>query len=59
LIAARPPDENEIKLFRLPDDGRISVFVLLRTGFARDTDGLIPRRSTESVFPSDRKPVCG
>lgn len=54
LIATRPPDENEIKLFRLPDDGRISVFVLLRTGFAQDTDGLIPYRLTESVFPSDR-----
>jgi GntR family transcriptional regulator len=54
LIATRPPDENEIKLFRLPDDGRISVFVLLRTGFAQDTDGLIPFRLTESVFPSDR-----
>ena len=38
LIATRPPDENEIKLFRLPDDGRISVFVLLRTGFAQDTE---------------------
>lgn len=54
LIATRPPDENEIKLFRLPDDGRISVFVLLRTGFAQDTDGLVPFRLTESVFPSDR-----
>ena len=54
LIATRPPDENEIKLFRLPDDGRISVFVLLRTGFAQDTDDLISFRLTESVFPSDR-----
>jgi GntR family transcriptional regulator len=54
LIAIRPPDENEIKLFRLPDDGRISVFVLLRTGFAQDTDGLVSFRLTESVFPSDR-----
>ena len=54
LIATRPPDENEIKLFRLPDDGRISVFVLLRTGFALGTEGLTPFRLTESVFPSDR-----
>lgn len=56
LIAVRPPDENEIKYFRLPDDGRIAVFVLLRTGFARekDMDGVVPFRLTESVFPCDR-----
>jgi GntR family transcriptional regulator len=54
LIATRPPDENEIKLFRLPDDGRISVFVLLRTGFAQEDEHLISFRLTESVFPSDR-----
>jgi GntR family transcriptional regulator len=56
LIAVRAPDENEIKFFRLPDDSRIPVFVLLRTGFARgpDTDGVRPFRLTESVFPCDR-----
>ena len=54
LVAVRAPDENEAKFFRLPDDGRIPVFVLLRTGFAQDAKDLIPFRLTESVFPSDR-----
>ena len=55
LIAVRAPDENEIKFFRLPAEGRTPVFVLLRTGFALDADNnLIPFRLTESVFPSDR-----
>lgn len=54
LIAVRPPDENEIRFFRLPVDGRTAVCVLLRTGFARGPDGLVPFRLTESVFPSDR-----
>lgn len=54
LIAVRAPDENEVKFFRLPDDGRMPVFVILRTGFAQGSNGLIPFRLTESVFPSDR-----
>lgn len=54
LIAVRTPDENEIKFFRLPVDGRIPVVVLLRTGFAQHAEGPIPFRLTESVFPSDR-----
>jgi GntR family transcriptional regulator len=54
LIAVRPPDENEAKFFRLPDDGRIPIVVLLRTGFAKAPEELIAFRLTESVFPSDR-----
>lgn len=55
LIAVRAPDENEIKFFRLPAEGRIPVFVLLRTGFAQDAENnVMPFRLTESVFPSDR-----
>jgi GntR family transcriptional regulator len=54
LILVRPPDGNEIKFFRLPEDGRIPVFVLLRTGFAQETDGVAAFRLTESVFPTDR-----
>jgi GntR family transcriptional regulator len=54
LIAVRAPDENEVKFFRLPDDGRIPVYVLLRTGFAQEAGKVIPFRLTESVFPSDR-----
>ena len=54
LVAVRAPDENEVKFFRIPEDGRIPVFVLLRTGFAEPSEGLIAFRLTESVFPSDR-----
>jgi GntR family transcriptional regulator len=52
LIAVRAPDET--KFFGLPDNGRIPVFVLLRTGFAEGREGLIAFRLTESVFPVDR-----
>ncbi len=54
LVAVRAPDENEVKFFRLPEDGRVPVVVILRTGFAEGPEGLIPLRLTESVFPSDR-----
>ena len=39
LIAVRSPDENEMKFFRLPDDGRVPAFVILRTGFAEISEG--------------------
>ena len=32
-IAVRPPDINEMALFRLPSDGRVPVVEILRTGF--------------------------
>jgi GntR family transcriptional regulator len=54
LIAVRPPDENEVKFFRLPEDGRVQVVVLLRTGFAEGSDNVTAFRLTESVFPADR-----
>jgi GntR family transcriptional regulator len=54
LILVRAPDENEIKFFRLPDDGRIPVVVSLRTGFAEEQGEVVSFRLTESVFPSDR-----
>lgn len=53
-ILVRAPDENEVKFFRLPDDGRIPVVVILRTAFAENPDGTVPFRVTETVFPSDR-----
>lgn len=52
LIAARPPDENEMKFFRLLEG--VQVFVLLRTGFAEGDDKVTAFRLTESVFPTDR-----
>jgi GntR family transcriptional regulator len=54
LIAVRAPDENEVKFFRLPEDGRMPVVVILRTGFAEGPNGRMALRLTESVFPSDR-----
>lgn len=54
LFLVRTPDETEVKFFRLPEDGRVPVVVLLRTGFAQGPKGLTSFRLTESVFPSDR-----
>jgi GntR family transcriptional regulator len=54
LIEATDIGEGTVKYLRLPDDGRIPVVVLLRTGFAESPDGPAPFRLTESVFPSDR-----
>ncbi|MGH3187621.1 MAG: GntR family transcriptional regulator [Streptosporangiaceae bacterium] len=53
-ILVRAPDEVEAKFFKLPDDGRISVVVILRTGYAGGPDGPVPFRVTISVFPADR-----
>jgi GntR family transcriptional regulator len=54
LIAVRTPDVNEATFFKLPGDGRVSVYVILRTGFARNDGKLVPFRLTESIFPADR-----
>ncbi|HEY6500943.1 MAG TPA: GntR family transcriptional regulator [Streptosporangiaceae bacterium] len=54
LIAVRAPDANETTFFKLPGDGRVSVYVILRTGFTQGSDGPEPFRLTESVFPCDR-----
>jgi len=53
-ILVRPPRENEVRFFRLPDDGRTPVAVLLRTGFTSGPDGPVPYRLTETIFPADR-----
>ena len=53
-ILIRPPRENEARFFRLPDDGRALVAVLLRTGFTAGPDGPVPYRLTETLFPADR-----
>ena len=42
---------NEAAFFKLPDDGRIAVFEILRTGF---DDTASPLRLTISVYPADR-----
>jgi DNA-binding GntR family transcriptional regulator len=50
-ITVRAPDADETAFFRLPDDGRVAVFEILRTGF--DEQGT-PIRLTVSVYPADR-----
>jgi GntR family transcriptional regulator len=50
-ISVRPPYESEAWFFRLPADGRISVFEIHRLGFD-DAGGRI--RLTITVYPADR-----
>lgn len=50
-VRVRAPDVNEATFFKLPDDGRVAVFEIMRTAF--DQDG-VPFRLTVSVFPTDR-----
>lgn len=50
-IAVRPPDENEARFFRLPADGRISVFEIHRLGFEKNGNRI---RLTITVYPADR-----
>ncbi len=51
ILIVRAPDENEIRFFRLPDDGRVSVIETRRTAY--DEDGT-PVRLTVTVYPADR-----
>jgi len=50
-ISVRTPDENEIRFFKLPADGRVSVFEIYRVGFDKDGNRF---RLTITVYPSDR-----
>jgi GntR family transcriptional regulator len=50
-VAVRAPDENEIAFFKLPADGRISVFEIYRTAFDEDDHRI---RLTITVYPADR-----
>ncbi len=54
-IIVRPPNETEARFFRLPDDGRVPVVSLIRTGY-EDTaeNGPFPFRATFTVLPADR-----
>lgn len=51
LITVRTPDTREADFFKLPEDGRVAVFEVFRTGF--DQTGT-PMRLTVTVFPTDR-----
>jgi GntR family transcriptional regulator len=50
-IAVRPPDENETRFFRVPADGRVTVYEIFRVAF--DKRGY-RFRLTVTVYPSDR-----
>jgi DNA-binding GntR family transcriptional regulator len=53
-ILVRPPHEHESRFFGLPDDGRVSVISLIRTGYQASQDGPVPFRVTFTVLPADR-----
>lgn len=54
-ILVRPPNQEEARFFRLPEDGRVPVVSLIRTGY-EDTEehGPYPFRVTFTVLPADR-----
>ena len=53
-ILVRPPHEDEARFFGLPDDGRVNVMSLMRTGYQAGDDGPFPFRVTITVLPADR-----
>jgi GntR family transcriptional regulator len=50
-VSVRPPDADEVWFFRLPADGRISVFEIHRLGFDENGHRI---RLTVTVYPADR-----
>jgi GntR family transcriptional regulator len=53
-ILVRAPTETEIRFFRLPDDGRVSVISLMRTAYQASDRGPVPYRVAFTVLPADR-----
>jgi GntR family transcriptional regulator len=51
LFKVRAPDRNETAFFELPEDGRIAVVEIVRTGY--DDSGK-PFRVTRTTYPADR-----
>lgn len=50
-VAVRAPDETETAFFKLPGDGRVSVFEVFRLGFDETGERI---RLTITVYPTDR-----
>ncbi|MGH3402430.1 MAG: GntR family transcriptional regulator [Streptosporangiaceae bacterium] len=50
-LMVRPPDAREALFFELPDDGRIAVVEVVRTGYDRSGS---PFRVTVTTYPADR-----
>ena len=53
-IIVRPPDETESRFFDLPDDGRVTVVTIMRTGYRAGHEGPVPFRVTHTALPADR-----
>jgi hypothetical protein len=53
-VAVRTPDQGESTFFKLPDDGRIPVISLMRTGYQASDAGPAPFRMMVTVLPADR-----
>jgi GntR family transcriptional regulator len=53
-ILVRPPNETEARFFGLPDDGRVPVVSVVRTGYEDTVEGPYPFRVTITVLPADR-----
>jgi GntR family transcriptional regulator len=53
-ILIRPPEDSELRFFDLPDDGRIPVITILRTGYRAHDEGPLPYRVTCTALPADR-----
>jgi GntR family transcriptional regulator len=50
-IRVSPPESDESRLFKLPDNGRVSVINVIRTSFA---EGQFPYQVKITSFPADR-----
>jgi GntR family transcriptional regulator len=50
----RPPNDDEAKFFRLPDNGTVPVVVIFRTGFKEADEEPAPFRVTITIYPADR-----
>lgn len=53
-LLVRPPHEDEARFFQLPDDGRVPVVSIIRTGYTSSDGGPAPFRVTYTVLPADR-----
>jgi GntR family transcriptional regulator len=53
-ILVRAPDDSESRFFDLPDDGRIPVVTIMRTGYRASDEGPVPYRVTFTALPADR-----
>jgi GntR family transcriptional regulator len=53
-VVVRTPDQDESTFFKLPDDGRIPVISLMRTGYQASDAGPTPFRVMITVLPADR-----